>query len=926
MTKRFIVVDPSFTSHDGDRWQYAVDLAKSARETGYKFILLTHRLAPSIRRAAGFPVSQRRIFDHAFYQHDKVYERHRAFGDSHNHRMANLRRKDRLESIESKIRRARAKGDQIAGDRLASVAQRIREAKTNFESFLTDDYSASARVHPFNRDDFAHALAAELIRINPGPDDILFFHTMTYGMMESLSEVTAAMNHRPPFDTQAYFLFHFGIDAPDSRTFVDRYYSYSAYGSIAARMKVGSPFARLHFLATCESLQQEAAEILGAPVALWHGLVDPRYVEQALGGNDRIKQRREFAQSQLESGEIRVLVRAADLNVDSARAVSRACHLVQHRGNVVRLRLIYHRGSFSKLRDIVTGIDFPNLQLVETERNEAYLKEVCDAGIVLLTYDPDKYAKRVSAVLHDCAVLGVPVLVPFGTTLAECEYATKFVFGSVDGLVGALLNAVRFLQRNGGDFSDLTDRAKVLLAGNAVERLLHCSPEPSISRSIEAAPVANVIMPLWGRVGSSFAMEAQLRYLIDAGYFVNQLFLMEKPVDPLDAIEYFWKILRENSLNARGSIQRVAFRTFERNSLRLSRDYFKLGAFDQLCARYEMNCIEDPQTAAQVRKARLTIVNHVFHGGWAFRHAGGRKILESHDIQSYQMVAWPLLNEATGQPEPLSDLLAQEMAMVRRFDYVVNVAPEEHNILRTANPRAALVTPYLPERKQEGKFKAVWDMAYQLQLHESYREINEFDLLVVGDSHPANRESAVWFVKDVFEPFLAPLNINLALVGRLSDAVHDAVGAVPHLFYLGFVDDLESVRALSRLAVLPDRRGTGISIKSLEAMASGMPFVATSVALRGVRDRLPSNLPAYDEPAEMAEAIKELLLSKEALNSAGRLARECYLNVAGKEQFDAAWGEILNRTLKPSPNIALQNWRALRHTIKKRFGGQSWLR
>lgn len=919
MARRFIVVDPSFTSHDGDRWQYAVDLARSARERNYEFILLTHKDAPSIRRAAGFFIRQLRVFDHAFYQHDKVYERHRSVGRHAARHRANLRLKDAIDRLEHQQRVANSRSDRIAERRIILRLDRLRRRAApllRLREILGQ--GTARRERPFNRDNFAQALARELETLNPGSDDILFFHTMTYGMMESLSEVTAALDHRPPFDTQAYFLFHFGAEAPDARTFLDRYYSYSAYGSIAERMKVGSPFRRLHYLCTCESLRIEAERILGSPVTIWHGLVNPRHVDKTLGGLQRIVERRAFAQSELERGEVRVLVRAADLDVEKARAVSRACHLAQHRGNVIRLRLIYHSGSFPKLRSIVEQIDFPNIELIETEANESYLREICDAGIVLLTYDTEKYAKRVSAVLHDCAVLGVPAMVPAGTTLADCDYASKFVYGSNDGLVGGLLNAIRSLQRHGRDLPDLTGPARALLAGNAVVRLLESSPEPSLVRAAEPAPLANVIMPLWGRVGSSFAMEAQVRYLLESGYFVNQVFLMDKPVDPLEATEYFWKTLRENSWHTRGSIQRVAFRTFADNASRLGRRYLKRSAFGQLLQRYALNRTEDDRFDGQLRRAKVTVVNHVFHSDWAFRYCGGRTILETHDIQSYQMVKWPLLNEATGQPDELVTLLREEMATVARYDHVVNVAPEEHTIVCTANRQASLVTPYLPETPQhKRRYKGVWEMAYALNLHEAYRYIDRFDLLIVGDAHPANRESVVWFLREIFLPYLAPRKINLVLVGRVSDVIHDEMGELSHVFYLGFVDDLEAVKDLSRLAVLPDRRGTGISIKTLEAMASGMPFVATGIALRGLRDRLPPDLPVYDEPRAMADAIAAVVSEPDALARMAALSQECYARVASKEQFSRAWDNILAQTFAAPRNRLEKGLRLLKREVAK---------
>lgn len=893
MKKRLIVVDPSFTSHDSDRWHYAVDCAKSARELGYDFVLLTNIVAPSIAAHLDFPIKEAAIFPHTFYAHDEIYSRHRKVALPDADRLHNMRLRERLDTIERSIDSSRHRGDDLNAEilsrrknrlsRLAVLTARLRQLRPR-----------TKRARPFNRDDFAVALARELRKLKPRRGDRIFFHTMTYGMMESLSETTAALNFAEPLDVDAYFLFHFGADSPDARTFLDRYYSYSAYGSIVDRMRVGSPFARIHYLATSESLREEAQKILGSPVGIWHGLVDMRRMATVLGGSEAIATRRTRTEAAIGSREIKVLVRAADLDAQKAHGVSRACHLVQHRGYVVRLRVVYHRGTLSKLRDLIQRIDFPNLELVNTDSNDDYMRELTDASIAVLAYDRDKYDKRVSAVLHDCAVLGVPALVPTGTTLADCDFATKFCYSDTEDMLGALLNAIRFLARNPQAPRRTINRARELLGANALQRLIDCSPEPSLVVT-KRAPIANVVMPLWGRVGSSFGIEGQIRHLLERGYFVNQVFLLDKPVNRLDSIEYFWRMLRENSRYTRGSLQRIAFvDESESDKERSKSDYLAAGAFNQFMRRIARNQTEDPHFDAKLKRAEVTIVNHVFNTDWAMNRTGGRRILETHDIQSYQMVTWPLRNDATQEPDDIQALLASEMAAVRRYDHIVNLAPEEHMILSIANPSSSLVTHYLPEIKQTGQYATVDAMARALRWDESYYGMQRFDLLLAADSHLANRESGAWFINEVFKNRLAPHGVSLAIVGRLSQALHAELGTLPYVYYVGFVDDLDSVKALSNIIVLPDRRGTGMSIKTLEAFASGKPFVGTSVAYRGLRGRIPVECQAYDEPEEMAHEIMRILSDKTHYAARERLAHECYRAVASKERFAATWDAAID--------------------------------
>lgn len=893
MPKRFIVVDPSFTAHDGDRWNYAVNLAQAARELGYEYVLLTNRRAPDIRAALDFRIDERRVFTHTFFNHDKVYERHRAAQTDPARKVANERLMERTGALERAKSSAWERGDRLAVERLQRRITRLERRAfwlDRFRGLLRGETADLAK--PFNRDDFAIALARELRRLQPGSDDRLFFHTTTYGMLESLAEVTAALDHPAPFDTQAYFLFHFGAEADDARTFLDRYYSYSAYGSIADRLAVGSPFSHLHFLATSPILRDEAERIIGAPVGEWYGLTDFQHLYRELGDPASIRARRHAVAEDIRRGELRFVARAADLDPGRARAISRACHLVQHRGNVVRLRILYHIGSLSRLRALLAEIDFPNLELVDADDNLTYIREISEAALVLLPYHKGRYEKRISAVLHDCAVLGVAAVVPADTALADWHFAARFLFDTEEDFLGATLNAVRYLQR----FPDWPlHKADDLAPMNAVQRLLDASPVPSLERH-GPTRIANVVMPLWGRVGSSFAMEGQVRYLLSRGFFVNQVFLLDKPVDLLASTEYFWRMLRENSRHMRGCVQRIGYwPEAEGTHGRESTTYRKAGAFMQYLLRIGRNRTDDPGFDAALRKAEISVVNHVFHSEWAFRKTGGKRVLETHDIQSYQMEAWPLLNEETGSPDSIQAMLKDEFTTVGKFDFVVNVSPEENRILSLANSRSTLITPYLPVAEPSRKYKAVWEMAWAENMHESLRVLDRFDLLIAADSHPANRESTIWFLREVFAPYLSDEHVSVALVGRICDPVFAHVGSLPHLYYLGFVDDLEAVKSLSRMAVLPDRRGTGISIKSLEAFASGMPFVGTSVAYRGLRDRLPRALRPYDSAPEMAGEILRALRDSARLEELSVLARECYAAVAGADQFDSAWDQVLSQ-------------------------------
>lgn len=892
--RRFVVVDPSFTDAGGDRWQYAVTFAQSAKKNGYEFVLLANRRAPRIYRGWRRRERQRNVFPHAFYEHDRIVNesterptwkfrqrvgvRLRRMDDVHRRKLEQANHdKDVLRFAELTLRHSLKRG-------LWALLGLLALWCDNWRSRLRDD---------FNRDQFAATLARELRKLQLRKGDCLFFHTTTQAMMESLLEVSALLGVRKPSDVDAYFLFHFGAEAPDAKTFVNRYYGFAQPSMLMKRLAVGSPFARLHFLATNPKLAEELSEAFDCDVGRFDGLTNISQYLEAIGGDETRRNHRWRIHQELEkTGSVRIVARVADLDAGKALALSRAAHLVQHRGFSVDLRFIYTDMNSYKLREILSHTDFPFISLKDASSNDEYLQELAQATLVILPYDGLKYQKRVSATLHDCAVLAVPAVVPEGTTLADMgSVASVFVYSNFDDLLGTILNAVRSLRRNPQIAEKKAELARGLYASDVIQRLLQSMPVPSLSTE-GAKGIANVVHPLWGRSGSTYAFDAQISLLLSHGYFVNQVLVSNEEFSSANSIRFLWGLLEENSLGARGCIQRVAF----------AREQEKKGALRyadallQFVERTAKSAFQSPEIRGLVRNADVTIVNHIFNAEWAAQYCGGKKILDSHDIQSYAFAARGERNWNTGVQDSLTTMFASEMRLIKRFDHVVNCSTDEHRIIAEYNRNVALITPHVPQRRPVAKH-TLPQLGRMHGWHEVYQNVAGFDLLIAGDSHPANISSALWFVREVFTPYLQKKSVSLALAGRLSDEIYRTLGGVEHVFYVGFVKDLDTIRALSRMAVLPDREGTGISIKTLEAFATGAPFVATKRALRGLPLPLPPGLRSYDEPQQMAEAILEALSNPETYASLSCLASQCYAQLSSEPVWQPKWESVIQSVL-----------------------------
>jgi len=119
------------------------------------------------------------------------------------------------------------------------------------------------------------------------------------------------------------------------------------------------------------------------------------------------------------------------------------------------------------------------------------------------------------------------------------------------------------------------------------------------------------------------------------------------------------------------------------------------------------------------------------------------------------------------------------------------------------------------------------------------------------------------------------------LVGEIRDQIH-AAGLSDRIHFLGTRRDVPDLLAASDSFVLPSL-WEGLSLALVEAMASGLPIVATDVSgtSRLVIDGVTGRLVPPGDPKALAEAMAELL---EDPASAARLA------AAGRERMAASFG------------------------------------
>lgn len=239
--------------------------------------------------------------------------------------------------------------------------------------------------------------------------------------------------------------------------------------------------------------------------------------------------------------------------------------------------------------------------------------------------------------------------------------------------------------------------------------------------------------------------------------------------------------------------------------------------------------------------------NHFFCMPVARRIAGAAPILmESHDVQARQFA---VQNEGAPWLKPLASyqsMLARELDEMRGARVLLHLNAEEHEFFRAA----------LPAMRHELLYPAVPPVP---------TGPGGGDVAIVSSRNRANVDSMLWFLREV-APRLERLipNPPFTIVGSVDAGVRSADSALHEKYrahFAGRVDRLDDVYAGARLVLLPTIEGTGLSIKTVEAMASGLPLVATRHAFRGMNfdPATLGEVALADTPDEFARAVAEAL-------------------------------------------------------------------
>jgi polysaccharide biosynthesis protein PslH len=215
-----------------------------------------------------------------------------------------------------------------------------------------------------------------------------------------------------------------------------------------------------------------------------------------------------------------------------------------------------------------------------------------------------------------------------------------------------------------------------------------------------------------------------------------------------------------------------------------------------------------------------------------------RKILDTNDVFSDRYRLYRQHGQAN---EFFSTDLQGEGKGLNRADVILAIQQSDasHFISLTSKPVAVVghLAPVADEMPSEENDSSV--------------------ILFVGGPMGINVHGVTWFIEQVLPWVRRRVDkAELWLVGGINQRLRRPA---PGVRRLGFVDAVGDLYRRAAVVINPQQFGTGLSIKSIDALRHGRPLVTTPSGARGLEDGAGVAFRQAETASEFGEAVVELL-------------------------------------------------------------------
>ncbi len=268
---------------------------------------------------------------------------------------------------------------------------------------------------------------------------------------------------------------------------------------------------------------------------------------------------------------------------------------------------------------------------------------------------------------------------------------------------------------------------------------------------------------------------------------------------------------------------------------------------------YQENIGQVVQEKCQELHIEIVLINYIFQSKLLqFIPNNILKIIDTHDRFSGRHI---LLQKNGIKPDFFYTVESEEAKAFDRADVVIAIQDKEAVFFRTLTDKRVEMIGHLEENHSFDK---------------GYHSLQTIGF--IGSRNSVNLKSLLAFI-DKFISYIdeKKSDIQLLIAGSICtkiDSTHRSIKL------LGFVDDLKDFYSSVDLIINPLTLGTGLKIKSIEALAYGVPIVSTNIGFEGILSA--SKYHHSEGISELIQSIDEIYAYPEKLQDLALLSQEIF--------------------------------------------------
>ncbi len=142
-------------------------------------------------------------------------------------------------------------------------------------------------------------------------------------------------------------------------------------------------------------------------------------------------------------------------------------------------------------------------------------------------------------------------------------------------------------------------------------------------------------------------------------------------------------------------------------------------------------------------------------------------------------------------------------------------------------------------------------------------EVDNYYVMFGSWGRTENYETLQWVMDNINTLLKNNEKIIVIGGGSLPDAVKQRMEETEGMEYRGFIDNPYPIIANAKAEIVPLRKGAGVKVKCVEALACGTPVIGTEVAFEGIPEKYKDFMIFANTPEEYRKAMDSINFSIE---------------------------------------------------------------